>query len=49
VQGDTCVNPYKALFPNFALTGGEVSSFEEAGRGDLDDYFASLPRVQFST
>ncbi|KAM0753492.1 putative arylsulfatase precursor [Meredithblackwellia eburnea MCA 4105] len=48
-KGETCANPWKALFPDFSLTGGEISSLSQGLETRFDEYFTNLPRVEFST
>jgi len=46
--GDVCHQPYKALFPSFEVTGGEIYSLNQALDQRFDDYFETLPKVHFS-
>ena len=46
--GETCHQPYKALFPDIASTGEEIYSLSQALDPRFDGYFEGLPKVKYS-
>jgi N-acetylglucosamine-6-sulfatase len=46
--GETCHQPYKALFPDIASTGQEIYSLSQALDPRFDEYFQGLPKVIYS-